>query len=114
MPKANADVVARLDAIAGLLRAYRRPMFGTVSWFLDSNAQMFAGVWGDDVNVRVGEEEAERLILSGAARPFAPMHGRAMREYVLVPASTLRDAALKKWVQRGAAFAEGLAAKRGR
>lgn len=114
MLKASADVVTRLDAIAGALPAYRRSMFGTVAWFLDSNAQMFAGVWGDDVNVRVGEEEAARLISSGRASPFEPMQGRAMREYVLVPASTLGDAALKKWVQRGATFAATLPAKKGR
>ena len=40
------------------------------------------------------------------------MHGRAMREYVLVEASTLRDADLRTWVQRAIAYAETLAAKK--
>ena len=114
MPKGNPEVIARLDKIMTALPAYRRPMFGTVAWFLDTNAQMFAGVWGDEVNVRVGAEEAARLIASDAAREFAPMPGRPMREYVLVPASTMRDADLQKWVARAAEFANGLAAKKGK
>ena len=106
-------MIARLDKIVGALPAYRRPMFGTTSWFLDANAQMFASVWGDNVTVRVGGEEAARLIASKAARPFEPMAGRPMSEYVAIDPSTLRDADLRKWVVRAAAFAEGLAAKKG-
>ena len=51
MPKGNPEVIARLDKIMTALPAYRRPMFGTVARFLDTNAQMFAssfsGKWGD-------------------------------------------------------------------
>ena len=112
LPKGNPEVTARLEAAMKDVPAYKRPMFGTVAWFLDANAQMFAGVWGDEVNVRVGAEEAARLIASDAAREFAPMPGRPMREYVLVDASTMRPADLRKWVTRAAAFAGGLAAKK--
>lgn len=114
MPKANVEVIARLDAIAAGLPAYRKPMFGTVAWFLEANAQMFMGAWGDDANVRVGADEAARLIASGDARSFEPMLGRPMREYVLVPASALADTDLRKWMQRAATFAGELAAKKGK
>ena len=112
LPKRNDEVAARLEAAMDGQPAYKRPMFGTVAWFLDANAQMFAGVWGDEVNVRVGVEEAARLIASDAAREFAPMQGRPMREYVLIEASTMRPADLRKWVARAAEYASGLAAKK--
>ncbi len=112
MPKASPELIARLDAAMEPLPAYRRPMFGTVAWWLESNAQMFAGVWGEEINVRVGVEEAARLIASNTAREFAPMPGRPMREYVLLDASTLRAADLRKWLQRAVAYAETLAAKK--
>jgi hypothetical protein len=114
VPKANAEVIAHLDAIAGSLLAYRKPMFGTFAWFLGANAQIFMGAWGDDASLRVGADEAARLIASGAARSFAPMHGRPMREYLLVEASALRDADLEKWVQKAASFARGLATRKGK
>lgn len=114
MPKANVEVIARLDAIAGELPAYRKAMFGAIAWFLGANAQIFMGAWGDDASMRVGAGEAARLIASGAARSFEPMHGRPMREYVLVEASSLSDAELRKWVQNAASFARGLAAKKGK
>ncbi len=114
MEKPDADVLARLDAAMADLPVYRRPMFGTVSWFVEENAQMFAGVWGDAINLRLGEESAEREVAAGRARPFEPMPGRAMREYVLVPASTLRPADYRRWLARALEFTSTLARKKGK
>ncbi len=114
MEKPDAEVLARLDAAMAGLPVYRRPMFGTVSWFVEENAQMFAGVWGDAINLRLGEEAARREVASGSARPFEPMPGRAMREYVLVPASTLRPAEVTRWVARALEFTAQLARKKGK
>ena len=114
MPKADAALITRMDGLMAAFPAYRRPMFGTVSWFLDANAQMFTGLWGDAVTARVGEAEAQRLVAAGRAQPFEPVPGRPMREYVLVPASTLRDGDLKKWIARAADFTSGLGVKTGR
>lgn len=114
MEKPDAAVLARLDAAMADLPVYRRPMFGTVSWFVESNAQMFAGVWGAAINVRLGEAEARQAVASGAARPFEPMAGRAMREYVLVDAASLRPAAFNRWIERALEFASTLERKKGK
>ena len=90
-------------------------MFGTAAWFADSNRQMFAGVWGDRVNVRVGKDTVRELIYAGGADPFEPMPGRPMKEYVLLTAASVSDdACLQSWVERGLEFAESLPAKRKR
>ncbi len=114
MPSRDDALIARLDAIAAGLVAHRKAMFGTVAWFLDANDQMFAGAWGDEMNVRLGGDEAARLIASGAAGAFAPMAGRPMREYVLLPAAALPDDELAAWLDRAAAFAATLAPKQRR
>ena len=114
MPKADAGMAARLEAAMDGLPVYRRSMFGTVAWFVEGNAQMFAGVWGADINVRIGEEAAQREIAAGRASPFAPMPTRPMREYVLVPAAALQPAQLKRWIARGLEFTSALAAKKGK
>jgi hypothetical protein len=109
--KGDAAIVARLDAIAAMLPARRRGMFGTVAWFLEANGQMVMGAWGGRAIMRVGATDAARLIASGRAAAFAPMAGRPMREYVLVDAAALSDADLRRWAKRAAAFTGGLAPK---
>lgn len=114
MEKPDPGLLARMDALLAAFPAYRRPMFGTVSWFLEGNEQMFAAVWGIDVSLRIGAAEVARTVAAGKARPFAPMAGRTMREYVLVPASTYRDADLRKWIARAADFTGKLERKKGK
>ena len=65
-----------------------RPMFGNLAAFVRGN--MFAGVFGTTVFLRLPEEERERLIAAGSAEGFAPMPGRPMREYVTL-AGAIRD-----------------------
>ena len=75
---------------------------------------MFAGVWGGDINVRIGAEAAAREIASDEAQPFEPMAGRPMREYVLVSVAALKPAQFKRWVARGLEFTSALPAKKGK
>ena len=114
MEKADPALLARVEALMPEFPVYRRPMFGVVSWFVERNAQLLCCVWGESLNIRVGREDAAALVASGKATPFDPMGGRPMREYVLVPASTLRPAQLRKWVERALAFTETVPAKKGK
>ena len=114
MERADPDLLTRVEALMATFPVYRRPMFGVVAWFVEENAQMLGCVWGDALNIRVGADEAQRLVASGKAVPFEPMAGRPMREYVLVPASTLRPAALKRWIARGVEFTSTVARKKGK
>ena len=115
MPKPDPDLLQRMEGLLAALPARKRLMFGTAAWFADCNAQMFAGVWGDRVNVRVGKDAVSELVDSGGADPFEPRPGRPMKEYVLLDAASVRDdASLRSWIERGLEFAEGLPPKRKR
>jgi len=81
----------------------RKPMFGYPAAFAHGN--MVCGLFRDAVVVRLGKEGASRAISEDRAEQFAPMPGRAMTGYVLVPAADARDAkGLAAWLQRALEF----------
>lgn len=59
-----------------------RPMFGQLAAFVNGN--MFVGIYGSDVFLRLPEQDREVVIEAGG-RVFEPMAGRPMREYVVLP-----------------------------
>jgi TfoX/Sxy family transcriptional regulator of competence genes len=86
-----------------------KPMFGCPAWF--TNGNMFAGVFGDGINVRLDDEGRAELTEIGGT-PFEPMAGRPMREYVVLPATMTEDAeAVAVWVRRALAYAAALPPK---
>ena len=86
-----------------------RPMFGNLSAFVNGN--MFAGLFGEDLFVRLPDEQSAPIRKQGG-RDFEPMPGHAMKGYVTVP-STWRSqtAASKEWIAASLAFARGLPPK---
>lgn len=84
-------------------RVQRRKMFGYPAAF--ANGQMFAGLFQDDFIIRLPQQDREALQHAHGARPFEPMLGRAMKEYVAVPAALLSDrAALDDLLARALGF----------
>ncbi len=65
-----------------------RPMFGNIAAFVNGN--MFAGLFGDDLFVRLAEKDRAQLIEKGGS-VFEPMAGRAMKDYVTVPGAWRQD-----------------------
>lgn len=54
--------------------------------------RMFAGIYRNCVFLRLPEEDRDELLrLSGDIRPFEPLVGRVMREYVAVPDTLCRE-----------------------
>lgn len=109
--KSPPDLVERF---AGALPAHpgveRRAMFGCPCAFVNGN--MFCGLFQDRALVRVGAGAAAELISAGQAEPFVPVEGRAMKEYVLIPATDSRVAdELARWLRRGLDFGLSLAPK---
>ena len=85
-----------------------KSMFGGRSYF--SGGNMFVGVHGDNLVMRLPDDERAEF-LGGTQRLayFEPAPGRAMREYVTVPADLLADdEALDGWLRRSLAYAESL------
>lgn len=61
-----------------------KPMFGNLAAFVNGN--MFAGLFGEDLFVRLPDAEAQPIMKAGG-RPFVPVAGHAMSGYVMVTAS---------------------------
>ena len=61
----------------------RRPMFGQLAGFVNGN--MFLCLFGPRVAVRLGDTERAELLAVAGAEEFAPMPGRPMKEYVVLP-----------------------------
>src|SRR6202521_1127715 len=59
-----------------------RPMCGNLAAFVNGN--MFAGLFGEDLFVRLPDDESVHVRKQGG-RDFEPMPGRAMKGYVTVP-----------------------------
>jgi hypothetical protein len=78
-------------------------MFGYPAAFVHGN--MVCGLFQDSVVVRLGKEGAASAIAEGRAQQFAPMPGRVMTAYVLVPADDVQVlSALAEWLQRALDF----------
>lgn len=58
-----------------------RPMFGQMAGFVNGN--MFIGIWGDELNLRLPDEEIAKVKKTGG-RDFEPMAGHKMTGYVIV------------------------------
>jgi TfoX/Sxy family transcriptional regulator of competence genes len=114
MPKFRSapDKLIRIfaNAIAGLPGIEPRRMFGYPCAFV--NGQMFVGVFQDHLMLRLSDDDRAQFLKLPGAKPFAPMPGRVMKEYVEVPADILSaEAKLKTWLKRGLVYAQTLPPK---
>jgi TfoX/Sxy family transcriptional regulator of competence genes len=108
--KAPPSLVALFDALLPMTMGERRQMFGYPAGFLNGN--MFCGVFGKDIVVRLDETDRTALLKREGASTFDPMGGRPMKEYVIVPSDMLDDeAAVIRWLKKAEAYAESLPPK---
>ena len=108
-------LIERVDGLLSIAPVHRKNMFGTSAWFLESNAMMFAGAWGEGVMVRIGEHHTSSLIKSGEAEPFDPMGGKPMREYVYLNREQIAEhGELLGWLDEESEFSGYLPPKKQR
>ena len=75
-----------------------KPMFGNLGAFVHGN--MFAGLFGSAVGVRLAEPDARELEVIDGSGPFGP-DGHAMAGYISLPAAWREDAGLAaSWVDK--------------
>ena len=105
LPKPSAEAAQRLQTLlSGDPRVEVRKMFGHPAAF--ANGNMCVGTFGDDVFVRLDEPGVRALTKVTGVRPFEPMPGRPMKQYLVLPPSLLKNSAQsKKWVQRSIEYA---------
>ena len=99
------------EAVSGLANAEPRKMFGYPAAFVNGN--LFAGLHSGGLVLRL--PEAERLAFLErvpGAKPFEPMPGRPMREYVVGPESLAKTPAeARAWVRKALAYGSTLPKK---
>ena len=89
IPRPTAESVERFKRVAGADdRASLRPMFGNLAAF--ANGYLFAGLFGDSVFVRA-DADTEATIKAAGGQSFAPMPGRPMTGYVVLPVAWAAD-----------------------
>jgi TfoX/Sxy family transcriptional regulator of competence genes len=83
MPKPSEDAKAAFAQVVPDEPAVTiKPMFGQMSAFVNGN--MFCGIFGEELMVRLPEDEIEKVKKQGG-RDFEPMPGHKMGGYVVVP-----------------------------
>jgi hypothetical protein len=74
-----------------------KPMFGNLGAFVNGN--MFMGLFGSDVGVKLPPDGAAELMAVEGAAPFGPAE-RPMGGYVTLPPDYLAGEEWRPWVQR--------------
>jgi TfoX/Sxy family transcriptional regulator of competence genes len=112
-PAASPQTLARFDSLAPSDEGVTRKLvFGFPAAFAHGN--MFFGVFGDVLFVRLSEADRRLAAQSHGMAAFEPMKGRPMREYVVLPSALLdhpHEASV--WVRRSVDWVLTLPPKRG-
>ena len=108
--KSPEALVAIFDQVMPRPPATKRKMFGFPAGFINGN--MFMGLFEESMILRLPGELREELIQLHGAKPFAPMAGRVMKEYVVVPERLIHDREqLSSWAGKALAYGESLEPK---
>jgi TfoX/Sxy family transcriptional regulator of competence genes len=107
MPKASDEdrdrFRALIEDLAHIPAIEVKPMFGQLGAFVNGN--MFAGLFGSSIGVKLDEPDTAELRASGGG-PFGPEE-RPMSGYTTIP----DDADASAWAERSAAYVATLPAK---
>ena len=97
MPKHSDEDKARFRSLVPEAAGVEvKPMFGSVGAFVNGN--MFAGLFGTDVGVKLDDDARAELAGIEGSGPFGP-EGRPMGGYLSLPASLSPEEAAD-WVER--------------
>jgi TfoX/Sxy family transcriptional regulator of competence genes len=85
-----------------------KPMFGNLGAFVNGN--MFMGLFGPDVGLKLAGDDAQRLLAEPGAGPFGPEE-RPMAGYVTLPAGW-PAATAREWIGRALTYVAALPPKK--
>lgn len=87
-----------------------KPMFGNIAAFVNGN--MFMGLFGPAVGVRLGDDDRAELLIIDGAGPFGPEQ-RPMKEYVALPEAWRTDAShAEDWIDKALAHTAAMPPKK--
>jgi TfoX/Sxy family transcriptional regulator of competence genes len=112
--KSSPQLIALFDSVVARdARVERRQMFGYPAAF--AGGKLFASLHQESFILKLAPQDCERLKAELGARPFEPMPGRQMREFVVLPQGVLSDrSTLDRWLSRSLAYVAGLPGKKPR
>ena len=89
-----------------------KKMFGYPAYFINGN--MFAGIHGDKLFIRLSESEVEEIMSARLnVACFEPLPGRAMTGYVVIPKPVYSDEMLfGKWLDKSMKYTSTLPPKK--
>ncbi len=109
IPKPSDDDRARFRALVPSdPRVETKPMFGNLGAFVNGN--MFMGLFGAQIGIKLGPDDAAELALIEGSGPFGPAE-RPMGGYLTLPATLIGSPAADRWVERSLGFVARLPAK---
>ncbi len=109
-PAAGAAVRVFERSVPDDAEVTRRPLFGNPAAFV--RGQLFYGVFGEDLFLRLAPADRAKLRELAGVRPFEPMPGRPMTEYLVLPPKIREDPrALGTWIGRSLRWARALPPK---
>jgi len=98
VPKPTAEDIERFRSIVPAdPRVEVKPMFGNLGAFVNGN--MFMGLFGSDIGIKLDPAGLGELRAREGARPFGPSE-RPMGGYVTLPPSLVGTVAGSRWVAR--------------
>lgn len=88
--KPNSKLSEFLDERISSFDVKKKKMFGCPVYFANDN--MLTGVFENDIFIRLSEQDRNKLISENdEVKPFEPVKGRVMKEYVVLPDSVYND-----------------------
>ncbi|MCX6638907.1 MAG: TfoX/Sxy family protein [bacterium] len=99
-PKASKALADHLENALSGFSVKKKPMFGAPVFWVNEN--MFAGVFGDNIFVRLSASQKEELFSQfDEAGPFEPMPGRPMKDYAVLPEEVLNNPeSFREWLTK--------------
>jgi TfoX/Sxy family transcriptional regulator of competence genes len=109
IPKPTAGDMDRFRSIVpDDPRVAVKPMFGNLGAFVNGN--MFMGLFGADIGVKLSREDSEALRAVDGAGPFGPAE-RPMSGYVTLPPSVIGTADGDRWIARALTYVAAMPPK---
>ena len=111
MPKSSSESISYFaEIVPSDPDIVQKKMFGYPSCFVNGN--LFLGLHGDDVILRLGADRLASFMHEEGAAQFEPMPGRPMKEYAVAPKAVRDDTArLAAWISEALAYARTLPPK---
>jgi TfoX/Sxy family transcriptional regulator of competence genes len=105
--KSPPALVELFSSVVPPAPAEQRKMFGYPAAFVNGN--LFMALHQDNFILRLPREQMLKI---KGAKPFEPMPGRKMKEYIVAPKALVKDeAALRQWVERSLQYVLSLPGK---